>query len=172
VCCCDLLVKAGAEVDKRDDRQASALHMACAGDHHECAAYLISAGSCIEGKDASGRTPLHVAAEKSATQCVSLLLFEKANPNALDSFGATPLHAYQYKVCFVCLPEFPKKAQRAFVFDTFFFAPFRPSSRSKQYLYTYSTQNPPTRIQQTPSTPRVRVYTLLDPVVHPKRFLG
>jgi ankyrin repeat protein len=110
------LLKAGADVNAKEDRGNTPLHWAC--HHHgyvEVFQALLEHGADIEAKNRRGRTPLHVACSERYLAVLELLdcgavidanndsngattsLLGKrksrgADIEAKDNFGYTPLH--------------------------------------------------------------------------------
>ena len=85
-----LLLEAGVDVEARDDRGRTPLHVAAAW-HPEGIRSLLEAGADIDARDDRGRTPLHVAAAWNP-EGIRSLLEAGAEIEARDRNGWTPLH--------------------------------------------------------------------------------
>ncbi|XP_036355466.1 E3 ubiquitin-protein ligase MIB2-like isoform X3 [Octopus sinensis] len=95
----NLLIDAGADLDKRDTRGRTAFYHAVFGHQLQAVTILLSRGSDVERKDTNGFTLLHLAAGRGHEwkDVVAALLQTKGETaievNQRDnSFGATPLH--------------------------------------------------------------------------------
>jgi ankyrin repeat protein len=88
----EVLIAAGAEVNKQDSEGAAPLHAAIAGNHQGLAEVLLAAGAGVNGQDTKGVTPLHLAAAAGLQEMVELLLAAGAGKELQDSQGCTPLH--------------------------------------------------------------------------------
>ncbi|MCA9284751.1 MAG: ankyrin repeat domain-containing protein [Phycisphaerales bacterium] len=86
-----LLLKAGADIKKRDRSDRDALAAAAAGGHVEAVKALLAAGAVVDRRDQSGMTPLHMAAAFGNAATVALLIDAGANVAAADFNGLTPL---------------------------------------------------------------------------------
>ncbi len=91
--CVDILLKAGAQVDAKDNCGQTALHVATAYGHVKTVRQLIDSGSDVNSKDNtfSSLTPCHIAAQLGHVSCLRMLIESGANPNATDRDGVTPL---------------------------------------------------------------------------------
>lgn len=78
----ELLLRAGAPVDRAGDCETTALHSAAryCGDG-ECLNVLLAAGACVNAVDKFRWTALHYAASVGSEQCVQVLLSAGANIN-------------------------------------------------------------------------------------------
>lgn len=86
-----ILISAGADVNARNRRGATALTWALADEAK--VRLLLENGAALDTRTAEGRVPLHVAAQQPAMPGVLKLLLEKgANPNVADAAGITPVH--------------------------------------------------------------------------------
>ncbi|XP_071809006.1 ankyrin repeat and SOCS box protein 5-like isoform X1 [Asterias amurensis] len=86
----NLLLQAGAEVDKLDyNRSGTPLHAAANGHQTACAKALLQAGADINSaRPTDNKTPLHVAASVSApAEMITLLLQHGAKIHDLDTEG-------------------------------------------------------------------------------------
>jgi len=81
----------GADVDARDTRNRTPLHIACYR-WHAIAQILIEAGGDVNAKDIHGWTPLHEAAEAGRTDIIQLLLDHGSDMEARDKYSRTILH--------------------------------------------------------------------------------
>ncbi|MDE2974991.1 MAG: ankyrin repeat domain-containing protein [Gemmatimonadota bacterium] len=86
-----LLLEAGADVDVRNDRDATSLVWATAHGRTAVAAILLDWGADVNAHDDRNRTPLHHAVRRGDIEAVALLLEAGANVHARDDEGATPL---------------------------------------------------------------------------------
>eukprot|EP00752_Nemacystus_decipiens_P007566 g6759.t1 len=88
-----VLLDRGADVSKRGDNGATALHGAAQGGFTAVAKLLVDAGAEIDIKTISnGSTPLHMAASRGHAEVMGLLLAAGADPNSRRHNGATPLN--------------------------------------------------------------------------------
>jgi ankyrin repeat protein len=81
-----VLLRRGADVNARDDRDFTALMRAAVGGNAEIVALLLDRGARIDDHSAdsvsgSTDTPLMIAAQNGHTDCVRLLLARGADPN-------------------------------------------------------------------------------------------
>ena len=72
--CVELLIKAGASVNKVDNKEISVLRLAVEKDHVTCADLLIKAGADVNGGRRPLYTPLYYAIKNKAHKCLDLLL--------------------------------------------------------------------------------------------------
>lgn len=68
-----LLISHGADVNAKDNDDATPLHHAVKGGHLECIELLLSHGAEVKVKDKQGKTPLHWAQEAKQEAVVDLL---------------------------------------------------------------------------------------------------
>lgn len=88
-----LFLKAGKNVNAKDQSGLTALHCAAANSRREIAELLISKGANVNAKATDGLTPLHYAASGGHSAMVEFLISKGADVNAKnDMFGWTPLH--------------------------------------------------------------------------------
>lgn len=80
------------EVNARDNRMVTPLHIAVAHKHFVVATELIAAGADIDASDVYGRTPLYNAVVRGNGDAVKLLLEEGASVSAQADDGDTALH--------------------------------------------------------------------------------
>jgi ankyrin repeat protein len=87
----ELLLAAGAAVDARDAKQATALAGVAFKDDLAIARRLIAAGADVNAANDMGRTPLMFAVMFGRAAMVDLLLEAGANPTLADLEGRTAL---------------------------------------------------------------------------------
>lgn len=89
-----LLVRAGADMRRRDAEGCASLHLAAQFGHTAVVAYLVARGADVDEGDAGGMTPLMWACWKvAAVDPTRLLLTLGASPHPVDnSHGNTALH--------------------------------------------------------------------------------
>lgn len=78
----DVLVAAGAAVDGKSDKQATALLFAAYNGHYECCRRLLLCGAQVDARDYRGRTPLTFAIINGHARVVQLLLLHGAAPSS------------------------------------------------------------------------------------------
>ncbi len=88
----NLLLKEKADVNAKNKKGATPLHLAAQNGHKDIVNLLLKEKADVNAKNKKGATPLHFAAENDHTYIVDLLLKEKADVNAKNKKGATPLH--------------------------------------------------------------------------------
>lgn len=85
------LITAGADINARNRRGASALTWALADPAK--VRLLMERGAALDVRTTEGRMPLHIAAQQPAVpEMLELLLANGANPNVPDTAGLTPMH--------------------------------------------------------------------------------
>ena len=86
------LLKAVADVNAKDNKGWSPLHVAAAFNPSPAVLeVLLKAGADVNAKDKDGETPLHFAAALNpSTAVLEILLNAGADPRAIDSEGKTP----------------------------------------------------------------------------------
>lgn len=85
-----LLIK-GADVNAKNSKGETPLHLAVVSCNNEAIEMLISKGANIDQGDYNGDTPLHWAATKTGIGICELLILKGANVNAKNNDGRTPL---------------------------------------------------------------------------------
>jgi ankyrin repeat protein len=91
----ELLLARGADLEAKNKKGQTALHIAAWGSTSQAVEFLLSKGANVRTKDLAGQTPLHAVAEKpwhSKQEIVALLLAKRPDGNAKNSAGYTPLH--------------------------------------------------------------------------------
>ena len=93
-----ILLKAGAEVNKRDKNWSTPLINAVARGHRHVAKMLLDSGAdpnlaCADW----GRAPLHYIPIAEYNDVVKLLLDFGADPNKVDDLGNTPMHEVAWR---------------------------------------------------------------------------
>ncbi len=84
--------KGGADVAKKDEKGATALHWAATNGHESTVEMLLTHQADIEARDIGNQTPLHVAALAGRKDVVQILLTAGAEINSLSLGRLTPLH--------------------------------------------------------------------------------
>ncbi len=87
-----VLIRAGAEVNARNNYGDTPLHKAAWEGRTELVKSLLEAGAKVNAGDRDGETPLHWAASKRETQVAKILIEGGAEVNAKDEDSETPLH--------------------------------------------------------------------------------
>ena len=87
----EFLLANGADVNAKNRRGATPLHVAARAGQKEVAEFLLANGADIEAKERYGFTPLHLAVQGNHKEIVELLLVNGADVNAVDKGGWTPL---------------------------------------------------------------------------------
>jgi hypothetical protein len=87
----EILVKAGARMDHRDDSGQNALHHAAWANNTRLLGLLQSSGLDVNARDNAGRTPLICAAEEGHVESVRELLRLGARSDVRDTRGQTVL---------------------------------------------------------------------------------
>jgi len=83
------LIEAGADVNAKDVRGATALHQAAYGNNAAVAALLIEAGADVNAKNVRGATALHQAAYGNNVAVAAVLIEAGADVNAVATLGAS-----------------------------------------------------------------------------------
>ena len=105
----ELMLERGADVNARDNDQATPLHSASYMSKLEATRVLLDNGANIHAKNIQGRTPLHIVSQDrysiSEPALVELLLSRGADVNERDNDQATP-----FLLASLCLkPEIAEK---------------------------------------------------------------
>jgi ankyrin repeat protein len=87
------LIKAGADVNARNNEGSTPLIIATVFDQIEVSRALIEAGADVNARNNEGSTPLHTAALLCRTEIVEVLLNNGANKNLKNNAGHTALDA-------------------------------------------------------------------------------
>jgi ankyrin repeat protein len=88
----DFLVTCGADVNARNQRKVTPLHMAARYGLSLVAATLLRHGAEVNARDANHETPLYRAANLGHPAVARVLLDHGGDPNLPDRLGQTPLH--------------------------------------------------------------------------------
>ena len=91
----EILLKAGADLEKRHQSGCTALNKACAGNNREVVDLLCKAGADVNTQDNYGSSPLHKAVQKNNAEVVNALLAEKVQ--LLKNNGLTALDVAREK---------------------------------------------------------------------------
>ena len=89
--CVQLLLSAGAEVNREDRDHRTALRAACWAGHLDCVKELLEAGAEINQMDSEGRTALIAACYMGHLDCVRELIIWGADIEVQDQDGRTAL---------------------------------------------------------------------------------
>ena len=89
--CVQLLLGAGAEVNRQDRDQRTALRAACWAGHLDCVKELLEAGAEINQVDSEGRTAIIAACYMGHLDCVRELIIWGADIEIQDQDGRTAL---------------------------------------------------------------------------------
>lgn len=95
--CVQLLLQAGADVNKRSSQFYTALHYAAESGCVESIRFLVEGGAELNHTEASHKPPLHLAIMRENTDAVNEFLRNHADPNLRDNIGHTPLHAAAFR---------------------------------------------------------------------------
>jgi ankyrin repeat protein len=88
------LLKAGADVNERDDHGMSSVNYLSTGDKFpEICEVLIQNGANLENKESHGYTILHDAVESGHQDMVDFLIKKGVHINTIRDDGSTPLHS-------------------------------------------------------------------------------
>ena len=85
------LIKAGADVDRKNSKELTALMLACANGHERCVRALLEAGAAVEHTLPDGWTALIIACGNGHEQCARALLEAGAAVDAQLPSGSTAL---------------------------------------------------------------------------------
>ena len=84
------IIRAGADVEARNEDGATPLHLAANGGHTETAMTIIRAGADVEARNEDGATPLHLAANGGHTETAMTIIRAGADAEARNEDGFTP----------------------------------------------------------------------------------
>ena len=90
----DLLIKAGAKVNTKDEEGRTPLHLATESQNGDIVLVLLKNSADVNEHDNLGLTPLHIASEVGI---MKLLIDNGANVNARSVHGATPSDGFGEK---------------------------------------------------------------------------
>uniref|UniRef100_A0A452GMZ2 Myosin motor domain-containing protein n=1 Tax=Gopherus agassizii TaxID=38772 RepID=A0A452GMZ2_9SAUR len=84
------LILAGGNVNQKNDKGVTLLHIACANGYKDVASLILDHGADVNVVDNQYWTPLHLAAKYGQTNLVKLLLMHQANPSLLSYSDEKP----------------------------------------------------------------------------------
>jgi tetratricopeptide (TPR) repeat protein len=87
----ELLLKAGADIEAKDDFGLTPISLAAWRGHTEVVKLLLKARADIEVKDDFGLTPISLAASRGHVEVAKLLLKAGVNIKTKNTFGLTPM---------------------------------------------------------------------------------
>jgi ankyrin repeat protein len=85
-------LQTGADIDRRDDKGLSALHIAVATGFEDVVDLLLQMGAGVNALHPVAGTPLCLAASKKRSHIIQKLIAARADINRAPEQGATPLH--------------------------------------------------------------------------------
>jgi hypothetical protein len=85
-----LLLEKGAEVDSRDSKNWTPLHIAAQQGSRDVVQLLIERGAAVNAQMTQGWTPLHSAASKGHETVLGLLVFAGGDTRITDDHGQSP----------------------------------------------------------------------------------
>ena len=89
--CVNLLIRAGADINKHGKTGSTALIAAAENGHEECVNFLIRVGADVNKKGKYGATGLILAAKNGHDGCVNTLIKAGANVNTGIGYGSSAL---------------------------------------------------------------------------------
>ncbi len=89
---CDLLLKQGLDVNRRDYMKCTPLSHAVEYGTKEQVRHLIMRGADVHASDYGGATPLHIAVKEEDKEKIQVLLDNGAAIEARDLYGYAPVH--------------------------------------------------------------------------------
>lgn len=89
----DQHIKAGSDLNKKDQYGSTPLTIAATFNKTEVALALINAGADVNMQSADGSTPLHTSAFFCRIEIVEALLEKGADKTLRNSYGSTPLES-------------------------------------------------------------------------------
>jgi len=92
----NLIIIRGANVNLKNKKGKTPLHLASEKGFEENCQSLIHHGADVDARDNNGKTPMHWAAWNGKEKICKLFLQNKADCNAQDNYGETPLHKASY----------------------------------------------------------------------------
>ena len=81
----NLLLKHGANVNAKDNKKWTAMHIACSKGHIEIADLLIQHQAQLDAENENGLMPVHFAFRNKKTDIVQLFLKHEPNVNVYDN---------------------------------------------------------------------------------------
>ena len=82
----------GGDINAKDKKLRTPLHLAATGDRSDCIKILIDKDALIDEKDCSGETPLQTSVRCWKTNCTKLLIDAGANVGTTDKKGWGLVH--------------------------------------------------------------------------------
>ena len=93
LCCLDILLQAGADVNAKNSKGYTAIHYASERNYEDCLNVLLASGADVNVVNNTGSTPLHLAAYyRGDVTLTRVLLRAGADVNAQDEKTFTALH--------------------------------------------------------------------------------
>ena len=90
-------VLSSSQINEKDLRGDTALHMACDSKHIEAANILLTRGADVNARNNLGQTPLHIATKRRCENLIQILLSYHANVILKDDRGLSPIDiAYKF----------------------------------------------------------------------------